>query len=208
MAWTALLARLGRARYIDDPQVGESGLDLSIVVVNRNTRAFLLPCLRSIFTSVPLPKLEVIVVDQRSPDGSAEAVRNSYPRALLLVNASDRGFGHANNLGLRRARGRYLLTLNPDTLLPPHALHTLVQWMDAHPTVGVVGPKLVRADGSLDLACRRTFPTPATALYRLLGLSRLFPRSRTLARYNLTYLDPDQPAEVNSVSGAFMSGAA
>jgi hypothetical protein len=80
----------------------------------------------------------------------------------------------------------------------------MLAFMDAHPEAGASGPKLVRADGSLDLACRRSFPTPEVSFYRMVGLSRLFPRSRRFGRYNLTYLDPDEQAEVDSVVGAFM----
>jgi GT2 family glycosyltransferase len=80
----------------------------------------------------------------------------------------------------------------------------MAAFMDAHPQAGVAGPKLVRLDGSLDLACRRSFPTPQVSFYRLTGLSKLFPRSRRFGQYNVTYLDPDQPAEVDSVNGAFM----
>jgi GT2 family glycosyltransferase len=99
---------------------------------------------------------------------------------------------------------RYALLLNPDTVLPPAALSEMIAFMDARPTVGIAGPKLVRLDGSLDKACRRSFPTPATSLWHLLGLDRLFPRSRRFARYNLTYLDPDEVCRVDAVVGAFM----
>jgi N-acetylglucosaminyl-diphospho-decaprenol L-rhamnosyltransferase len=80
----------------------------------------------------------------------------------------------------------------------------MVDYLDAHPDVGVAGPKLVRADGSLDLACRRSFPTPEVSFYRITGLSRLFPQSPRFGRYNMTYLDPDVETEVDSVVGAFM----
>ncbi len=99
---------------------------------------------------------------------------------------------------------RYALLLNPDTIVPPDAFARVVAYMDAHPDVGVLGVKLVRADGSLDLACRRSFPTPEVSFYRLAGLSKLFPRSPRFGQYNMTFLDPDQQAEVDSVVGAFM----
>ena len=96
------------------------------------------------------------------------------------------------------------MLLNPDTVLPPLALKGFVDFMNCHPETGIVGPKLVRLDGSLDLACRRSFPSPQVSLYRMLGLSHLFPKSRRFAKYNLTYLDPDELSEVDSVVGAFM----
>ncbi len=98
----------------------------------------------------------------------------------------------------------HALLLNPDTVLPPSALADMLAFMREHPRAGVVGPRLVREDGSLDRACRRSFPTPEVAAYRLSGLSRLFPRSERFGRYNLTYLSPDVTTEVDSVVGAFM----
>jgi GT2 family glycosyltransferase len=94
--------------------------------------------------------------------------------------------------------------LNPDTLVPAGAIAGLVRALEAEPDIGVVGPKLVLADGSLDPACRRAFPTPAVAFYRFSGLARLFPASPRFGRYNMTYLDPDQPADVDAVVGACM----
>lgn len=98
----------------------------------------------------------------------------------------------------------YVLFLNPDTVLPDNALQVTVDFMEEHREAGIMGPKVIKFDGSLDLACRRSFPTPASGLFKLAGLSRLFPRSRAFARYNLTYLSDDQTAEVNSVMGAYM----
>ncbi|HMM28408.1 MAG TPA: glycosyltransferase family 2 protein [Aggregatilineaceae bacterium] len=187
-------------------------LDLGIVIVNWNTRDLLRDCLRSVEQSVGVT-YRVVVVDNASTDGSAEMVRAGFPRVELIENADNRGYPAANNQGLRRLgfeRGgpddapRYALALNPDTVLPPDALREMVGYMDADPRVGVAGPKLVLLDGSLDLACRRSFPTPEISFYRMIGLSRLFPRSRRFGRYNLTYLDPDVETEVDSVVGAFM----
>jgi GT2 family glycosyltransferase len=94
--------------------------------------------------------------------------------------------------------------LNPDTVAPPHAIDHLVDYMEQHPEVGACGPKLLLADGSLDMACRRSFPTPEIAFYRMTGLSKIFPRSRRFGRYNMTFLDPDVETEVDSVVGACM----
>jgi hypothetical protein len=99
---------------------------------------------------------------------------------------------------------RYVLLLNPDTVLPADALAMMLDFMDRHPQAGVVGPRLVLEDGSLDLACRRSFPTPPVSFYRMVGLSKLFPRHPVFGRYNLTYLDPNQVAEIDAVEGAFM----
>lgn len=187
-------------------------LDLGIVIVNWNTRDLLRDCLRSVEQSAGVT-YRVVVVDNASVDDSAEMVRAEFPQVELIENADNRGYPAANNQGLRRlgfGRGgpddapRYALALNPDTVLPPGALREMVTYMDADPRVGVAGPKLVLPDGSLDLACRRSFPTPEISFYRMIGLSKLFPRSRRFGRYNLTYLDPDVETEVDSVVGAFM----
>jgi GT2 family glycosyltransferase len=131
-------------------------------------------------------------------------VARAFPWVHLIANPANVGFAQASNQGLARAQGRHLLLLNPDAELPPHALAAMVGYLEQHPRAGVVGPKLVRLDGSLDPACRRSFPTPTVALYRLIGLSRMFPRSPRFGRYNLTFLDPAVEGEVDAVSGAFM----
>ena len=177
---------------------------LSIVIVNFNTRDLLRACLQSVLNNQEAPALELFVVDNASRDGSAPMVAAEFPQVQLIECDTNRGYAYANNLALRQAQGEYLLLLNPDTVLPPRALREMVGFMETHPEAGIAGPKLVRENGSLDLACRRSFPTPEVSFYRMLGLSRLFPRSRRFGRYNLTYLDPDQPAEVDSVVGAFM----
>ena len=177
---------------------------LSVIIVNYNTRDLLRTCLHSVFASILPGGLEVIVVDNQSHDGSAEMVETEFPQAALIRSERNGGFAYGNNQGLHQARGRYALLLNPDTVVPPDAFAILTAFMDEHPEVGIVGPRLVRADGSLDLACRRSFPTPEVSFYRIVGLSKLFPKSRRFARYNLTYLDEHELAEVDSVVGACM----
>ncbi|MCL5962030.1 MAG: glycosyltransferase family 2 protein [Chloroflexi bacterium] len=174
-------------------------------------RDLLRDCLASISRSNGDFCCDIFVVDNGSADGSAEMVEREFPRANLVRSARNGGYAYANNLALRemllRGAGvfpRYVLLLNPDTLLPETALQDMLSFMDSRPEVGAAGPKLVRPDGFLDLACRRSFPTPEVSLYRMLGLSKAFPRSRRFARYNLTYLDSDDVVEVDSVVGAFM----
>lgn len=178
--------------------------DLHVIIVSYNTRALLRECLASLAESrLPGRSLAVTVVDNASPDGSADMVCAEFPQ-YNLVRGPNLGFAHGNNIGLRLADGRYHLLLNPDTLLPPSALAQALDYMDANPGIGALGPRLVLADGSLDLACRRSYPTPANSLAHFSGLARLFPNSRRFAAYNLTYLDPDETADVESLVGAFM----
>ena len=178
--------------------------DLDIIIVNYNTRDLLRQCLASVYESRGEFSYHVYVVDNCSSDQSAEMVKAEYPQTTLIESEVNGGYAYANNLGLRVADARYCLLLNPDTILPPRALAEMVAFMDAHPDAGVAGPRLVLQDGALDKACRRSFPSPQVSLYRLLGLSSLFPKSPRFGRYNMTYLDPDVTTEVDSVVGAFM----
>ncbi len=190
-------------------------LDLSIIIVNYNTCDLLRDCLSSIYRSQAGIAFEVIVIDNASPDNSVEMVSTEFPQVELIVSLANSGYACANNLGLRRAgflglgqaaphAPRYALLLNPDTVLPPMALADMVAFMDERTDIGAAGPKLVKLDGSLDLACRRSFPTPEVSFYRMLGLSKLFPHSRRFGRYNMTYANPDELLEVDAVVGAFM----
>lgn len=174
------------------------------MIVSFNTRERLARCLRSLEDQPREFSIDVTVVDNASSDGSADMVALRFPRVRLVRNERNRGYAAANNQALRVASGRRLLLLNPDTVVPRGVLTLLVRHLDEGPRVGIVGCRLVRLDGSLDHACRRSFPTPFTALCRFLRLSRLFPASRALGGYNLTYLDPRGTYEVDSVVGAFM----
>ncbi len=182
--------------------------DVGVIIVSYNVADLLRKCLRSVLASRGV-ELAVCVVDNGSADGSADLVRAEFPQVHLIVSAENRGYSAANNLGIRYFLAqtpppRYILLLNPDTEVPPEGIAEMVAYLDRNPEAGIAGPKLVRPDGSLDLACRRSFPSPEVSFYRMVGLSRLFPRSRRFGRYNLTYLDPDVETEVDSVVGAFM----
>lgn len=185
-------------------------LDLAIVIVNYNVAPLLRRCLQSVFASKGPYSFRVCVVDNNSQDDSVEMVRKEFPDVKLIANQVNIGYPAANNQGLRALgvggdeEPRYALLLNPDTEVPPDAFAHLLVYIDRHEDVGVVGPKLILPDGSLDLACRRGFDSMSALVYRMVGLSRLFPRSRRFARYNMTYLDENQLAEVDSVVGAFM----
>ena len=190
-------------------------MDLSIIIVNYNTCHLLRDCLTSIYKNLGHITFEVIVVDNASPDDSAAMVSREFPQVNLIVSPVNAGFAAANNLGLKAAgfaadgspqahAPRYAVLLNPDTVLPPNTLADMLKFMDNNPTVGAAGPKLVRPDGSLDLACRRAFPTPEISFYRMVGLSKLFPTSKKFGRYNMTFANPDELLEVDSVVGAFM----
>lgn len=188
--------------------------DLGIVIVNWNTCALLRKCLKSLEAGDSSVRRRVIVVDNASTDNSATMVGSEFPTVEVITNPVNGGFSQANNLGLRRLGfstnstpaelPRYALLLNPDTVVPSDGFRQMIDRMDSDPTLGAIGPRLVMLDGKLDLACRRSFPTPEIALWRMLGLSKLFPKSRLFGRYNMTYLDEHIETEVDCVVGACM----
>ncbi len=189
--------------------------DLGIVIVNWNTCELLRRCLDTVFASAGDITFRAVVVDNASDDDSVAMVKRFFPQVELIANCENVGYPRGNNIGLRhlgyRAAGdveasapRYALLLNPDTELPSNALAGMVQFMDSRTEVGVAGPKLVLADGSLDKACRRGFPTPMVSFYHYSGLAKRFPRNPRFGRYNMTFADEDEELEVDSVVGAYM----
>lgn len=179
-------------------------MDLSIVIVNYNTKELLLQTLESVFMSSGIGEYEVFVVDNASSDGSCTTVQMKFPSVKLICNRVNVGFASANNQALREASGRYVLLLNSDTVVKPDTLDTMLGFMDTNLDVGAAGCKVVKPDGSLDLACRRSFPTVRNSLYHFLRLDRLFPSSRRFGEYNLTYLDENESNPVDCLVGAFM----
>lgn len=178
--------------------------DLSIIIVNYNVKEFLQNLLDSLYTGVRNLKAEIIVIDNNSEDGSANMVKQKYPEVTLIENRENIGFGAANNMGMKLAKGRYFLLINPDAIIQEDTLEKMMTFMESHPEAGIAGCKVLNPDGTLQLACRRGFPGPWTSFTKVSGLSRLFPKSRIFARYNLTYLDENQTYEVDAISGAFM----
>lgn len=188
-------------------------IDLGIVIVNHNTADQLRRALTTLFENTGALAVRVVVVDNASRDDSVAMVQHEFPQAHVIASEINGGFSTANNHGLRwlgfREDGvspdapRHVLLLNPDTETPPGTLPSMVQFMDANPDVGISGPRLLQADGSLDLACRRSFPTPWVAFTHFSGLARRFPDSSRFARYNLTFKDPLGTYDVDSVVGAF-----
>lgn len=179
-------------------------LDVSIIIVNYNTRQLTLDCLASVYASKTSYQYEVIVIDNASHDGSVEAIRDGYPEIQLITNRDNTGFAVANNQGMEVAKGRYILLLNSDTVVQPDTLHTMIGFMDRHPEMGASGCKVILPDGSLDKACKRGFPTPSASFYYAFGISRLFPDRPKFNQYQLGHLSPDDEYPVDCLVGAFM----
>lgn len=179
-------------------------MDLSIVIVSFNVKEFLEQAINSIKKSCRDLAYELFVVDNASSDGSVEFIRKKFPDVHLIANADNKGFASANNQALKLASGKFILLINPDTLVQEDTFSVILNFLNEHPECGMVGCKIMNPDGSLQLACRRSFPTPWVALTKIIGLSKLLPSSRLFGRYNLTYLDPELTYEVEAISGSFM----
>jgi GT2 family glycosyltransferase len=178
-------------------------LDLSIIIVNWNTRDLLDRCLKDVCAHAGKLKYEIIVVDNASSDDSVDMLRQQYPQVQVIENKENGGFSKANNLGIQQARGRYYLLLNTDSFVHAGALETMVKFMDDKPNAGAGGCRLYYEDGSLQRSCT-AFPTLATELWQALWLDRLFPRSLVFGKYWMTYWDFNDTRQVDSIIGAFM----
>lgn len=179
-------------------------MDLSVIIVNYNVRQFLENALASIQRASEGLSVEIIVVDNASDDGSVEMVRTKFPSVCLIENRQNVGFAKANNMALKQASGDHVLFINPDTVVQEDTFHVMLQFFRDTLDAGLAGCKILNPDGSFQLPCRRSFPTPWVAFTKIFGLSALFPRSKIFGRYNLTYLSPDETYDVEAISGSFM----
>ena len=177
--------------------------DLSICIVNWNTRTDLEQALASILNSDPGISIQVIVLDNASQDGSAQMVRERFPGVTLIESAENLGFARGYNRAASESTGRHVLILNPDTVVHQGALGTLTAYMDSHPHIAAAGPRLLNSDGSLQYSCRR-FPTPLAALFRNTVLGRLVGPDRFTRDYLMADWDHSSPREVDWISGAAM----
>lgn len=180
------------------------GVKLSVVIVNYNVKAYLHQCLHSVERALTSMSAEIIVVDNASSDGSVEELTDAFPSVRFIANKENLGFAKANNLAIREAKGEYVLLLNPDTVVGGEVLDECVTFMDSHPTAGAVGVRMLKADGGFAWESRRGVPTPFTAFCKMVGLCKLFPNSRLVGRYYMRYLDENEAARIDIVSGAYM----
>ncbi|PJA96542.1 MAG: glycosyl transferase [Ignavibacteriales bacterium CG_4_9_14_3_um_filter_34_10] len=179
-------------------------MQLSVIIVNYNVKQFLKNLIESVLKAVENISYEIIVVDNASSDGSAEEIRNSFPHVKFIANKKNLGFGAANNQALEIAKGEFIVLINPDALVKTNTFDTLIKFFHDNPQTGMAGCKVLNPDGTLQLACRRSFPGVWTSFTKIVGLSSLFPKSKYFAKYNLTYLDENEIHEVDAISGSFM----
>jgi len=179
-------------------------MDLSIIIVNYNVKYFLEQCLHSVDRAGENLETEVFVVDNKSMDGSSAMVQEKFPWVKLLRNDKNLGFSVANNQGIRESTGRYILLLNPDTVIEEDTLDKCVGYMEGHSGVGGLGVKMIDGKGDFLPESKRSLPTPSVAFYKIFGLSGLFPKSRIFGKYHLGYLEKDETNSIEILPGAFM----
>jgi GT2 family glycosyltransferase len=186
-------------------------MQLSIIIVNYNVKHFLEQCLCSVQKAVsemsagtPSEQAEVIVIDNNSADNSIEYLKPKFSCVQFFINNENLGFAKACNQGLRSARGKYILFLNPDTIVPEDCFQKCISFLESHPETGALGIKMLDGTGKFLKESRRSFPLPMTSLYKLFGLARLFPRSRIFSNYHLGYLNENENHEVDVLAGAFI----
>ncbi|WP_077329087.1 glycosyltransferase family 2 protein [Virgibacillus siamensis] len=178
--------------------------DISIIIVNYNTKIITADAIHSIRNSDTSYTYEIILVDNASSDRSVEYMEQQFDDVKIIANDKNLGFAKANNQAIREAEGRYILLLNSDTLIREDTLDMMTAYMDQHPDIGASGCRVVLGDGQLDKACKRGFPTPSASFFYMTGLSKIFPNSRKLNHYHMGYIDEFQEAPVDCLVGAFM----
>ncbi len=179
-------------------------MKLSVIIVNYNIKYFLEQCLYSVRKACKGIESEIFVVDNNSVDGSVKMTREKFPEVTVIANNENKGFSKANNQAIKKAKGEYILLLNPDTVVEDDTFKKSISFMDEHPEAGGLGVKMIDGKGKFLPESKRGFPSPATAFYKIFGLSAIFPRSKTFGKYHLGYLDKDEIHEVDVLAGAFM----
>jgi len=177
---------------------------ISFCIVSFNSMEVLKDCLSSLEEYRPRVSSEVIIVDNHSTDGSVEMIQTDFPEALLDTQDSSIGYTRAMNRALKKATGKFLVQLNPDTLIKPGVWDALIEFMNGHPDVGICTPKILNRDGTLQKQCRRSSAGPWDTFCYMSGLSRLFPHDHRLAGYLMTYMDENVVHPCEAVSGSCM----
>ncbi len=179
-------------------------MKLAIVIVNYNVKHFLEQCLKSVYQSISSIDAEVWVVDNNSVDGSVEMVQSLFPAVHVIANKENVGFSVANNQAIKKSTAEYILLLNPDTIVPENCFTKLLAFADSKSDLGGCGVHMVDGQGTYLPESKRGLPTPEVALYKMIGLNKVFPKSKKFGKYHLGYLDKDQNHEIDILSGAFM----
>ena len=179
-------------------------MELSIVIVNYNVKHFLEQCLHSVLKASENIAAEIFVVDNNSVDGSAQFIPEKFPEINFIANKKNIGFARANNQAIKKTKGKYILLLNPDTVVEEDTFSKIISFMEKHPDAGGLGVKMIDGKGNFLPESKRGLPTPWVAFYKMFGIARLFPKSKKFGKYHLSYLNENQIHEVDVLAGAFM----
>ena len=179
-------------------------MDLSVIIVTYNSARHLPGCLGALFRTDKGLRFEVIAVDNASGDNTIRVLQQHIPSERIIANRENLGFSRAVNLGFQRARGRFVLLLNPDAEVQDAALERSVAYLGDHPEIGILGARVNNPNGTLQRACRRSIPTPQVAFFELSGLGRIWRNHPAAGAYNLADTDPDVIARVEAVSGSYL----
>lgn len=177
---------------------------LSIIIVNYNVRYFIEACLYSVEKACKNINAEVFVVDNASTDDSKLILPTLFPNVHFIWNEVNLGFSKANNLAIKKATGQYILFLNPDTIVPEDCFEKCLTFFSTHHDAGSLGVHMIDGNGNFHKESKRSFPAPAVSFYKMIGLSNLFPNSKTFASYYAGHLPENKTASVEVLSGAFM----
>ncbi len=178
-------------------------LSCSVIIIAYNSCDFIPACLKSVRDACEGIDSQIIVLDNGSNEPIIPEIKNFFPEVEWIDSKENLGFGKGCNLAEKHATKPYLFFINPDTIISKNAFREMLNFMEEHPDAGTVGCRILNEDGSLQWACRRSFPTIVSAVSKTIGLAALFPKSKTLASYNMTYADPDEMTEVDAISGSF-----
>ena len=178
-------------------------LSCSVIIIAYNSCDFIPACLKSVRDACEGIDSQIIVLDNGSNEPIIPEIKNFFPEVEWIDSKENLGFGKGCNLAEKHATKPYLFFINPDTIISKNSFREMLNFMEEHPDAGTVGCRILNEDGTIQWACRRSFPTPISAVSKTIGLAALFPKSKLLASYNMTYADPDEMIEVDAISGSF-----
>lgn len=178
-------------------------MDISVVIVNWNTKSILRDCLKSVYEQTKSVNFEVIVIDNASADGSVDMIKNDFSQVILIKNKKNKGFAAANNQGIAKSKGRYILLLNSDTVILDKAIQKVIDFADSHPQAAVTGCRVLNPDKTLQPTCFM-FPSVLNMLLSTSYLYKLFPKNKFFGRERMTWWDRTNVRQVDVATGCFM----
>ena len=189
---------------IHSQKIKSTAIEISICIVTHNCSNILERCLKSLSASTESYISEIIVVDNHSSDNTRYMLKNEFPHVQLICNENNVGFATGINQGIAVALGRYIVILNPDTIVSENSISILAEFLDNHPNTAICGPKVYNEDGTFQKSCRRGVSRPWPVISYFIGLDKLFPMNPTFNGYHLSHIDENKQTEVGGLSGSCM----